>query len=177
MLNNFSFNFTSKCSEPLASFVLLDSQGLNLTFWDSMQDDRYRAYFANLDSFVTKQLESRLWKSYAINPRLEPRKTFFLTRLIFDSTKEIRESFMHSIRNILLDLRMYFKVFSSKMLVIIKLPKSLASAFVSLFRDVKKLIVDCLSNLERINNSFFMFIRRIQSIFIHLNDHIGDIYV
>jgi len=78
---------------------------------------------------------------------------------------------MHPIRNILLRLRIYFKIFSSKMLVVIKLPQSLARLFVGLDRSFKKFIIDSLAYFKRINNPQLLFLRRIYPKPIHSQFH------
>jgi hypothetical protein len=170
MLNRWSFNFTSECRKPLSCFVLLDSQGLNLAFRDTMQNNRHRANLAEFEPFIRQNLESALRESDTIHSALESRKPFLFAGLVFHSAKKVRECFVNSIRNILGNLRMD-RVFAFYQFVVIKLPQSLARFFVSLFGSVKKLVIDCLTSFERINDSNLLFSRRIYPESIHSQFH------
>ena len=55
--------FTGKYSKPQISLVDFDCQGLDLAFWDSMQDNRYASNLAQSEPFVREKLETRLRES------------------------------------------------------------------------------------------------------------------
>ena len=171
MLNGWNFNFTSEYGKPLSSFVLLDGECLDFAFWDSMQNNRHTSNLAKPDSLITQQLEPALRESDAINPALESRKTFFLTGFVFNPAKEIGEGFMYSVRNILFNLGMNFRIFASKIGVIIKFVEGNFAKLISVYRPGKKLIVDCFANLERIKYSDLLLPRRINPEFIHSQFH------
>jgi hypothetical protein len=136
-----------------------------------VKNNGHRANLAKPDSLITQNLETRLRKGYAIHSTLKSRKSFLFTGFVLDSAEEVRKCFMHSVRYILLDLRMNFRIFASKIFVVIKLPQSLASVFIGLFRKVKKFVVDCLASLERINDSNLLLLRRIYPKSIHSHRH------
>jgi len=137
-----------------------------------MQDNRHRTNLAEFEPFVRQNLKSTLGESDAINSALESRKPFLFAGLVLHSAKEVRKCFMDSIRNILLNLRMNLKKFACKLFVVIKLPQSLARFFVSLFGNVKKLVINCLTSFERIDDFNLLFSRRINAIPIHQQAHI-----
>jgi len=141
-----------------------------------MQDNRHRANLTEFKLFVGQNLEATLRKSDAIHSALESGKPFLFAGLVFDSAKEVGKSLVNSVRNILFNLRMYVGMFASKMFVVVKLPQSLSRLFICLFGNVKKLIVDCLTIFERINNSGLLFSRRINPIPIHQQAHSQVIY-
>lgn len=170
MLDNNVWKFTAKYSKPLSSHIMLDSQCLDFAFRDSVQDYRNTSYLAEFKPFVRKNLESRLGISDTIDSALETRKSFFLAGFVFDSAKEVSKSFVDSIRDILGNLRMN-RIFTFNQLVVVKLPKSLARLFISIDRSFKEKVVYFLTSFQRINDSYFLFIRRVYAIFIHQQAH------
>ena len=176
-MNDFSVGqFAGEDSKPLSSFVLFDCQSLNFSFGDSVKNDWKISNLAQLQPFVGENFESGLWKSYAIDSALETRKSFFFAGLVLDSAKEVLKSFVNPVRNILCDLRMNLKS-SFYDVVVVKFVERNIAKLVGIDGKSKKLIIDCLASLERINQSNFLLARRIQTIFIHLNDHRGGYYV
>jgi len=170
-------HFTSKDSKPLVNLVALDSESLDFAFRNSVENDWNATNLAQPNPFVREKLETRLRKGNAIHSTFETRKSFLFARLIFDSAKEVSKSFVNSIGNILLRLRMNFRIFTSKIFVEVKTTKRYFSKLVAVNRQSKKLIVNCFVILERFNDSYILLIRRIQTIFIHqLNDHRGIDY-
>src|SRR3990167_5648246 len=124
-MNGFAVRqFTGKYGKPLPCPVLLDSQSLNLAFRDTMQDYGNITYLTEFKPLVRENLEARLGESDAIHSALEARKTFFLARLVFNPAEEVGESFMHSVRDILLGLRMNALKLSSKIFVAVKSTES-----------------------------------------------------
>src|SRR3990167_4433661 len=117
MFNNNIWHFTTEDSKTLPCFVLLDCENLDFTFGNTMQDDRNVSYFAEFNPLVRKKFESRLGECYAVHSALETRESFLFAGLIFDSAKEVSKSFVNSIGNILLRLRMNFRIFTSKIFV------------------------------------------------------------
>src|SRR3989344_8883966 len=107
-------HFTSKDSKPLVNLVALDSESLDFAFRNSVENDWNATNLAQPNPFVREKLETRLRKGNAIHSTFETRKSFLFARLIFDSAKEVSKSFVNSIGNILLRLRMNFRIFTSK---------------------------------------------------------------
>jgi hypothetical protein len=141
-----------------------------------MQDNRDISYLTEMQPLVRHYLESALRKGDAINSTFESWKTFLFARFVFDSAKEIRESFMHSVRYILSNLRMN-RIFAFYQFVIVKLPKSFLGFFVSIYGRFKKLVIDYLANFQRSYYLNLLFLGRIQTIFIHQQAHRGSYYV
>ena len=77
---------------------------------------------------------------------------------------------MNSVTNILSNLAMN-RILAFNELVIIKFAKCLARGFVSVYAGIKKFIIDAFTNLQRINNPFLLFARRIQPELIHQQAH------
>lgn len=175
MLDFCIWQFTGEDSKPLPYFILLDGESLNLTFRNTMQDNRNASNLTQSNPPVRKKLETRLRKGDAVNPTFEAGKSFFFG-ILFDPSEEVLESLMHSVRDILYNLRMDF-IPSFDKIVVVKFIEACRAKFVSINRQCKKFIVNCLASLERINQSYLLLSRRIQTIFIHLNDHRGKIYV
>ena len=126
---------------------------------------------------MREQFESTLRKRDALDSALEAGKSFFLAGLVLDSAKEISKRLMHSVRDILLDLRMHIRRISLDYGVIIKLCQRNTTKFVGILRNGKKIVISRFANLQLINNSNFLFRSRIDSVFEHLlNDHIVWMY-
>ena len=99
---------------------------------------------------------------YALNRAFESGKSFLFTRFILNPSKEITKSLMNPIRNILGNLRMN-RIFTLNQFIIVKFSKGFIFCFVGIYRDFKKFIIDCLADFKRINQSFFLFVRKIQT--------------
>jgi hypothetical protein len=166
MLNFLNLNFTTKESEPLPCSVLLDSQSLNLTFRDSMQDNRDTSNLADLKSSLINEPESALRVCYAMNRTLESGKSFFLARFIFDSSEEVLKGFMNSVRDVLKSLGMEIGFFSSESIIIIKFPQSFSSSFVSFNVQGNKLVMNILSLIKHSKDFSELPLLRIDSILI-----------
>jgi hypothetical protein len=136
-----------------------------------MQDDRHISDLAKFQPFVRQNLESALRKSDAINSALESRKPFLFAGSVFHSAEEVRKCFVNSIGNILSNLTMD-GILAFYQFVVIKLPQCLSRFFVSLFGNIKKLVINCLTSFERINDSNLLFSRRINTIPIHQQAHL-----
>jgi len=166
--------FAREYSEPLTDFVLLDGQSFDFSFRDSMQDEGDASNLAQSEPSVRKQFESALWISDALDSALEARKSLFLAGLVLDPAKEIGESLIHPVRDILNNLRVD-RIFAFDEIIIVKLVEAYRTEIVSIDAQCKKLIIDCLASLERINQSYLLLSRRINSEFIHQQAHIGGI--
>jgi len=129
-----------------------------------------------LQFFIIVELKPRLWKRDAINPIFKSGKPLLFARFILNSAKEVLECLVHSVRNILLVLGMYFKIFAGQILIIVKLVQGNISEFVSILRQGKQFIIDCFASFERFNDSFLLNDRRIQSVFIHQQVHKSEEY-
>lgn len=165
---------TGEDSKPLPDLILLDGQSLDLSLRDTMQDNRHRTNLAQSEPSVRQQFESALGESDAVHPTLEARKSLFLAGLVLDPAKEVGESLMHSIRDILNNLRMD-RILAFDEIIIIKFVEANRAELVGINRQCKKLIVDCLTSLERINDSYLLLSRRINPEFIHQQAHIRGI--
>ncbi len=175
MLDLNFWKFTTEDSKPLPNFVLLDSQSLNFSFRNAMQYYWNVSNFAEFKPFVRQEPETSLRKGDAVYSTFETREALFFTFGVFDSAKEVLKSFTDPIRNILLRLGMNLHVFTSKVFVKVKSAKANLPILPSIYAQCKKLIINCLTNLKRINKFYFLLSRRILSVFIHyLNDHISD---
>ena len=172
MLHSNIRQFTAESGKPLPSFVLFDSESFNLSFRNSVEDDWQIANLRYLNVLVADELEAELRVSDAINPALVARKTFFF-RMFFYPAKEVSKSFVNSVRNILLGLRMNIRIFTRKIFVKVKLIKINIAKLVSIFIQRKKLIVDLLASDERINQSDFLFPARINPKFIRQQAHVN----
>jgi len=171
-MNTFAvWQFTSKDSEPLPRFILFDSQSLDFAFWNTMQDHRNITNLAQLQHFVRDQFKTALGECDAIDSGLKARKSFIFAGRIFDSAKEISKCLMYPVRNILLGLGMNFRIFASKIFIKVKPADRYFTKFISIYAQSKKLIVDYLADFKRINYSFFLLARRIESVFIHPELH------
>jgi hypothetical protein len=97
--------FAGEDCVPLTCLVLLDSQRLDFSFWNTMQDNGNVTDFRGIDSFIRKKFESTmrsiLGVCYAFDFAFESGKTFLLVGLVFDSAKEMTERFVESITYIL----------------------------------------------------------------------------
>jgi len=171
MLDNRNINLTTEYSKPLTCSVLFDGQGLDFAFWNSMQDNWHITNPVEFQSFIRQQLESSLRKSYAVHSAFESRKAFLFTGRVFHSAKEVVKRFMNPVRNILFDLRMNLRIFACQMFVIVKLPHSLVSIFISLFGHVKKFVIDSFASLERIDYPTLLLMRGVYPEFIHPELH------
>ena len=121
-MNNFiSWNFTGKDSKPLISLILLDCHGLDFAFWSTMQDYWNVSYPIEFKPFIRHNFEARLRKGYAIYSGFKTGKTFFLTRFILDSPEEVLKCLVNPVRDILLGLGMYLRIFAGKVFVEVKL--------------------------------------------------------
>jgi hypothetical protein len=129
------------------------------------------SYLAKSKPLIGYELESALRKSKAINSALVSRKTLLPTTLVFHSPEKVAECFVNSIADILSNLTMNSRIFAFDELVIIKLSQSLARSLVSAYAHLKKLIIDCLANLQRTYQPFSLFARRIQPELIHQQAH------
>jgi len=169
-------HFAAEHSEPLSCFVLLDSQSLDFTFWDSMQDNRHRTNFAKLNPFVAQKFESRLRISHALDSAFEPRiASFDFDAFLqkFYPIEEVIKSLAKPVRNILQNLAVNLRVMSrTGYLNIFKERIEIIFACCHEFLIQTKLcIVDFLAYLELIKKSYLLFPRRIQTIFIHPQLH------
>ena len=101
------FKLTGEDSEPLPCPVTLNSQRLEFTPGESMQDNGDVPYPIDMKSFIGKQLESRLWESDRLNSLLEAWKTNLNSlSLLFllDSAKEVFVGFSESVSTVLENL-------------------------------------------------------------------------
>jgi len=171
MLNPNVRHFAGEDGEPLPSPVSLDGEGFDFALRDAMQDDWDVANLGSVKLPITDKLESALRVSNAINPTLESGKAFFLTGRVFDSAKEALKRSTQSVRNISLNLRIYFGMFINKIFIIIKFLQSLFIFLVSFNGHIEKFIIDYLTGFERIYKSNFLFTRRINTITIHPEFH------
>ena len=173
---NFEIDFTAERSEPLVSSVALDGQGLNLAFGNSMELDCDASDSRAFQPSVAEKLETALRVSYALNPALESRETFFPNGLVFDSSEEVIESLACPVAHVLQDLRV--NCFFDFGIASLQVPDD--SSELELISDKSFLvedegfIVDFLADLEIVEKSGLLNIRRIDSIFecsteLHIN--------
>ena len=164
-------HFAGEDGKPLPRLVLLDGEGFDFAFWNTMQDDWDAADFGTMQSFVAQKLESALRVNDAAHSAFESWKAFFLAELVFDSAKEALEGFRNPFSNIFSDLRMNLRILSRKIVVEVKLPQRLISFFIGFNIQIKKFIINSFTNLERINQPFLLLTRRVNSVTIHQQAH------
>jgi len=171
----FDFNIrqlTGEAGKPLSSFVLFDCKGFNFTLWDSMQDNWNASNLAEFKLFVRKQFETRLRECYTINSAFESRKPFLLAGFVLDSAKEVFESLVNSIRNVLDNLTMSIRRIAFDYSIIIKFCQRYFAKFISVYGCSKKVIISRFAYFKVVNEFNLLFRRRIHTIFEHLlNDH------
>ncbi len=164
-MNNIAFrHFTAESGKPLSRFSLLDGKSFNLAFRNPVKNDWQVANLTDLNMLVADELKPRLRISDATNSGFVARKTFLFS-VFPDTPKEVLERFMHSVRNILLGLRMNIIKSSSKILVEVKLVKSYISEFVSILVKGKKFVINSFASDERTNEFFLLPFGRIHAIF------------
>jgi len=170
--------FAAEDGKPLSNFINLNGEGFDLASWNPMQDDRNTSYPIEPKPFVRQKLKTTLGKSDAVHPALKSWKTLLLAGFVFNPAKEVAKSLMNPVRDILFNLRMKFRILARERLVVIKLVERDLSKLPRIYTQSKKLIIDCFASFKRINQSSFLFVGRIQTIFEHLlNNHRGVEYV
>jgi hypothetical protein len=137
-----------------------------------MQNNRDASYFAQFESSIRQDFESRLGESYAIDSALESGKAFSFLFRVFDSPKEVLKGFMHPVRNILLRLRMNLTEYASKIFIKVKLIQRYLPIFPRVYGHSKKLVIDCLACFKRINDAYLLLARRVNPEFIHPQFHL-----
>lgn len=173
MFNFRCFDFASESSEPLSCSVLFDGESLDFSSWYPVKDYGNRTDFADPEPLIAEHLETGLWERNAVHSALEPRETFFAFRClrVLDSPKEVLERFADPIRNILLRLGMYLRVFAIKIIIEIKFVQRNLTIFPGINGDSEKLVIDCFASLKRISYPALLFMGRINTISIHPEFH------
>jgi len=176
MLNDRNINLAGEHSKPLTSFVSLDSQGLYLALWQSMENDWHIANLGYLQPLVAEKLESRLRICDALDSALEPRKTSFdFSALLFEfePIEEVVKCLCQSVRYILQDLRMDLGIIFRAGGLDIKdeVIEPELIGYPKFLVEVKQGIIDILADRELIENPDLLFPRGIQPELIHPTEY------
>lgn len=166
MNNIWNIEFATECGEPLIGIVLLDGQGLDFPFGDSMQNNWDASYFGESKSCIGEKLESGLRISYALNLALEARISFSFAGLDFDSSEEVVESLRNSGSNILKNLTKYYlaeTIITNLHLYDEIIEIKLASDMFSLIEG-KKFVVGLFADGEVIEKPDLLFGSRVDSV-------------
>jgi len=180
MFDFWNVNFTGKDCKPLPGMILLDSQGLDFSLRDAMQDDWQVANLGNLQSSIIEEFESALGVCDASYFAFETRKTLLPTKGVFDPMKEVVQRLMNSVRNVLQDLRVNpCKLFRNSEFYVRNKGIEVISACEKMLSVLsKKNVIDFLANLELVEKSDLLFPRGIQPVLIHPAElHRGKYYV
>ena len=134
-------------------------------------------YLGCMQFFLRDKFKPILRISDAINSTFKTWKAFLFTSRIFTSAKKVLKTFMYSIRNILFYLGEYFRVQTCEKVIKIVSVECHIVFFVDRYGKFKKFIIDVFADIKRVKKYFFLFLRRIQTVFIHPEFHIKDMYI
>jgi hypothetical protein len=176
MLNDRNINLAGEHSKPLTSFVSLDSQGLYLALWQSMENDWHIANLRDLQLLIAEKLESRLGVCDALYPALESRETSLdIPTLLFqlEPIEEVIKCLRQPVRDVLqhlgMDLGIIFRAGGLDIKDEVIEPELIG--YPKFLVEVKHGVIDILADRELIENPDLLFPRGIQPELIHPTEY------
>jgi len=168
MCDAWNVNLTGEYSEPLVSFIALDSHSLDFAFGYPMQNDWNTANLGYAQFFIGQEFETALRVCDTANPALETRITCFDFNAFFaqfNPIEKIVKRFMQPVPHILQCLRINIICFRNTYLKIFDNGIKIRSACgKKVFAFSKKGIIRFFAKFKLIDNFYLLLSRRIYSI-------------
>jgi hypothetical protein len=170
MLDLRSLNLTTEHSEPLTGVIPLDSQSLDRSLRSTMQHDGNIPNLRAVQSLIRTELEPCLRVGDASYTTFESRETFFFG-FLFDSAVEVLERLIHTVSDILQNLRKDFGVSAFQHPTETDLTDTLLRVLVGVDIEFKKFVVRFLAGVECLVEPVLLNPARIQPVLIHSHLH------
>jgi len=170
MLDLRNLNLAGEHSKPLTGMISLDGQSLNSSLGRTVQHNRDVPDFGAVEPLVVGELETTLRIGDAMHLTLEAGKPLLFSILLTPTIK-VFECLVHTVGHILENLREHFRMLPTQILVETKLADTLLRRLVCVDIQLKKLIIDFLTDIECRIQSFLLFPTRIQPVLIHSQLH------